>query len=122
VSAANAAARLTTGGPDGLVLTATVTRQGRERPESVGDVRLGTSACRSSSWHHGQDACRATPYADTVDMLRDLASTPRRELLTFEGGSRPIRTLRAPCCPRLLRPRRRGGGGDRALDDWRAGS
>jgi alpha-beta hydrolase superfamily lysophospholipase len=46
VSAANAAARLMTGGPDGLVLTSTVTRQGRERPESVGDVRLKDTGCR----------------------------------------------------------------------------
>ena len=39
--------------------------------------------------HHRQDACRATPYADTVVLMRDLAGAPRRELLTFEGGAPP---------------------------------
>ena len=89
VSAANAAARLTSGGPDGLVLTSTVTRQGRERPESIGDVRLKAIRVPTLVVHHDQDACRATPYADTVGLLRDLAAAPRRELLTFGGGAPP---------------------------------
>jgi hypothetical protein len=89
VSAANAAARLSTGGPDGLVLTSTVTRQGRERPESVGDVRLKDIRVSTLVVHHHQDACRSTPYADTVALLRDLAGAPRRELVTFDGGASP---------------------------------
>jgi pimeloyl-ACP methyl ester carboxylesterase len=94
VSAANAAARLHTGGPDGLVLTSTVTRQGRERPESVGDVRLEAIRVPTLVVHHRDDACRSTPYADTVGLLRDLAAAPRRELLTFVGGDSP---LSGPC-------------------------
>lgn len=97
VSAANAAARLTSGGPDGLVLTSTVTRQGRERPESVGDVRLKDIRVPTLVVHHQQDACRATPYADTVGLLRDLSAAPRRELLAFEGGAAP---QSGPCEPR----------------------
>ena len=89
VSAANAAARLSAGGPDGLVLTSTVTRQGRERPESVGDVRLKDIRVPTLVVHHRQDACRSTPYADTVALLRDLAGAPRRELVTFDGGATP---------------------------------
>jgi len=89
VSAANAAARLSAGGPDGLVLTSTVTRQGRERPESIGDVRLKDIHVPTLVVHHRQDACRATPYADTVALMRELAGAPRRELLTFEGGAAP---------------------------------
>jgi pimeloyl-ACP methyl ester carboxylesterase len=97
VSAANAAARLSAGGPDGLVLTSTVMRQGRERPESIGDVRLKDIRVPTLVVHHRQDACRATPYADTVALLRDLAGAPRRELLTFEGGASP---QSGPCEPR----------------------
>jgi pimeloyl-ACP methyl ester carboxylesterase len=89
VSAANAAARLSAGGPDGIVLTSTVTRQGRERPESIGEVRLKDIHVPTLVVHHRQDACRATPYSDTVGLLRDLAGAPRRELLTFEGGGTP---------------------------------
>jgi pimeloyl-ACP methyl ester carboxylesterase len=94
VSAANAAARLTTGGPDGLVLTSTVTRQGRERPDSVGDVRLGDVRVPTLVVHHRQDACRATPYADAPGLLRELARAPQRELLSFDGGDPP---RSAPC-------------------------
>jgi predicted alpha/beta-hydrolase family hydrolase len=97
VSAANAAGRLTTGGPDGLVLTSTVTRPGRERPESVGDVRLKDIRVPALVVHHRDDACRATPYRDTVALLGDLSATPRRELLTFEGGASP---RSGPCEPR----------------------
>lgn len=67
------------------------------RPESIGDVRLKDIRVPTLVMHHGQDACRATPYADTVGLLRDLASTPRRELLTFEGGLPP---QSGPCEPR----------------------
>jgi pimeloyl-ACP methyl ester carboxylesterase len=94
VSAASATARLTTGGPDGLVLTSTVTRQGRERPESVGDVRLKDVRVPTLVVHHRDDACRATPYADMPSLLRDLGQAPRRELLTVQGGDPP----RSPPC------------------------
>jgi pimeloyl-ACP methyl ester carboxylesterase len=89
VSAANAAARLTTGGPDGVVLSSSVTRPGRERSEKVGDVRLSDISVPTLVIHHRDDACRATPYADMAPLLRDLKSTPRRDLLTFEGGDPP---------------------------------
>jgi pimeloyl-ACP methyl ester carboxylesterase len=97
VSAASAAARLTAGGPDGLVLSSTVTRQGRERPESVGDVRLKDIRIPTLVVHHRDDKCRATPYADTAGLLRDLARAPRRELLSVDGGDPP---QSGPCEPR----------------------
>jgi predicted alpha/beta-hydrolase family hydrolase len=89
VSAANGAARLTAGGPDGLVLTSTVTRVGRERPESVGDVRLDEIRVPALVVHHKNDACKSTPYADTPFLLRDLKHAPKRELLAFDGGDSP---------------------------------
>jgi hypothetical protein len=76
------------------VLTSTVTRQGRERPESIGDVRMKDIRVPTLVVHHRQDACRATRYADTVALMRDLKGAPRRELLTFEGGGPP---QSAPC-------------------------
>jgi predicted alpha/beta-hydrolase family hydrolase len=88
VSAANGAARLSADGPDGLVLTSTVTRAGRERPESVGDVRLGDVRVPTLIVHHKNDACRSTPYADTPALLRDF-KVSRKELLAFDGGDPP---------------------------------
>jgi hypothetical protein len=90
VSAASATARLgTEGGPDGLVLSSTVTRQGRERPESVGEARVKDVRVPTLVVHHRDDTCRATPYADMPALLRDFAQAPRRELLTFQGGEPP---------------------------------
>ena len=89
VSAANVAARLTAGGPDGIVLTSTVTRVGRERIETVGDVRLAEIRVPTLVVHHKNDACKSTPYADSPSLLRDLKQAPKRELLAFNGGDSP---------------------------------
>ncbi len=89
VSAANAAARLREGGPDGLVLTSTVTRWNREEGESVSDVKLRDIRVPTLVVHHREDACFATPYADVPGLMRDLSNAPRRELLTFQGGDPP---------------------------------
>ena len=89
VSAANAAARLTSGGPDGLVLTSSVTRVGRQRNETVGDVHLDEIRVPTLVVHHKNDTCTATPYADTPSLMRDLKHAPKRELLAFDGGSAP---------------------------------
>lgn len=90
VSAASVAARLAGGGgPDGLVLTSSVTRPARDRGETVGDVRLKDIRVPTLVVHHRDDACRSTPYADTPGLLRDLAATPRHELLSFAGGDPP---------------------------------
>jgi predicted alpha/beta-hydrolase family hydrolase len=89
VSAASVAARLTAGGPDGIVLTSTVTRVGRERIETVGDVHLDEIRVPTLVVHHKNDACKATPYADTPSLVRDFKHAPKRELLAFDGGSAP---------------------------------
>src|SRR5262249_32747511 len=88
-SAASVAARLGSGGPDGVVLTSTVTRVGRERIETVGDVKLEEIRVPTLVVHHKNDACRSTPYADIPSLLRDLEHAPRHELLTFSGGDAP---------------------------------
>jgi dienelactone hydrolase len=89
VSAANAAARLRDGGPDGLVLTSTITRWNRGEGESIGDVKLAEVRIPTLVVHHREDACPFTPYADIPGLLRDLSKAPRRQLLTFEGGEPP---------------------------------
>ena len=40
------------------------------------------------------NACPFTPYSDIPGLLKDVAKTPRHELLTFEGGDPPES---APC-------------------------
>ena len=90
VSAASATARLRdAAGPEGVVLTSTITRWSRGERESVGDVRLGDIRVPALVIHHREDACQFTPYADIPAVLRELSNAPRRELLTFEGGDPP---------------------------------
>ena len=39
--------------------------------------------------HHKDDACRASPYSGASRVLKALAQAPKKELLTFQGGSPP---------------------------------
>jgi hypothetical protein len=95
LSAANAAARLSEGGPDGIVLTSSVTEVSKASYETtlhagLGDVRVPTLVV-----HHKDDACRASPYSGAEDILKALGlkalgRAPVKELMAFEGGSPPI--------------------------------
>lgn len=90
LSAANAAARLTEGGPDGVVLTSSVTETSKlsyetTRHAGLGDIRVPTLVV-----HHKDDACRASPYSGAEAIVRALRQAPAKELLAFEGGRPPI--------------------------------
>jgi len=72
-------------GPDGLVLTSTilVDHKGRAVPEMELDrLRIPTLVV-----HHKEDGCRACPYSDVPGLMNRLSSTPRKELLSIEGGA-----------------------------------
>lgn len=99
VSAANGAARLTTGAPDGLVLTSTVTRVGRQRIETVGDVRLDAVRVPTLIVHHKNDACR--PHPTLTRRLCSVTSSrcPGASCWRSTVGIRPSR-------PRARRARR----------------
>ena len=97
VSAANAAARLKKGGPDGLVLTSTVTRETREVTETVNNVRLKDIRVPTLVVHHKQDSCVVTPYELARALMKSLTQAPKKELLTFDGGDSQFQTLVSPC-------------------------
>lgn len=88
ISAANAAARLQgTGGPDGLVLTSSVTRKGGKRSqESLDDLNLGEISVPTYVVHHKQDGCRVTPVNGAEELLRSLSGAKAKELRLFTGG------------------------------------
>ncbi len=72
------------GGPDGIVLTATVLRDARSR--AVPEMALDRIRIPVLVAHHRQDSCRVCLYED-VPLLMDRLTTPqRKELLTFDGG------------------------------------
>lgn len=94
LSAANGAAQITEGGPDGIVLTSSVTGTSKVSYETVlhgglEDIRVPTLVV-----HHRDDTCQASPYSGTESIMKALKRAPVKELMTFEGGSPPISS---PC-------------------------
>lgn len=89
ISAASVAARLRTGGPDGLVLTSSLTRMSRGRGESVSDVKLTEVRVPTLVVHHREDTCEFTPWIDAKGLPGELTNAPRREFIDFSGGDPP---------------------------------
>jgi pimeloyl-ACP methyl ester carboxylesterase len=90
LSAANGAARLPEGGPDGIVLTSSATETSKlsyetTRHAGLGDIRVPTLVV-----HHKDDTCRASPYSGAEDIMKALKRAPVKELMVFEGGSPAI--------------------------------
>lgn len=85
-SAAYIATRLppADGGPDGIVLTSSVVRDTRTR--AVPEMELDRVRIPVLVAHHRQDSCRICLYADVPLLMERLTATPRKELLTFDGG------------------------------------
>jgi pimeloyl-ACP methyl ester carboxylesterase len=87
VSAANAAARLRDGGPDGLVLTSSVTRPSRNVTHSVLDVALDEIRVPTLIVHHRQDGCSVNRFDEARLLPRRLERAPRVEFLAVDGGT-----------------------------------
>lgn len=85
LSAVNGAARLKREGPDGIVLTATVTRQSKSGKPSVHDAALGDIAV-PVLLHHRDDGCSVTPWADQAALAKALTAAPLAEAIAVEGG------------------------------------
>jgi alpha-beta hydrolase superfamily lysophospholipase len=99
VSAASVAARLSVGGPDGVVLTSSVMGQSRQMAESLQDIALDRIRVPALVVHHRDDGCRASRYADTSWLMRQLSAAPKRERLTFTGGDAPQSDPCEPLAP-----------------------
>lgn len=72
------------GGPDGIVLTATVLRD--ERSRAVPEMALDRIRIPVLVAHHRLDSCKVCRYEDVPLLMERLTTPQRRELLTFEGG------------------------------------
>lgn len=89
LSAANAAARLGSEGPAGVILTATVTQASKRRPSSVYDVKLDAIRAPVLLVHHKRDECAVSPYAGLAALTKKLKRAAKVETLAFDGGDRP---------------------------------
>ncbi len=86
LSAANAAARLKSGGPDGIVLTSSVTLTTKRSGESVLSVDLDDIKVPLLVVNHLNDSCKASPPSDGQRILNKATNSPKKELITFSGG------------------------------------
>ena len=89
ISAANVAARLQQGGPDGLVLTASVTEAGGNNSGYVGDVDLEKITVPTLIAHHEEDDCVVTPFYGAERLLKQLPNVKQKKLIAFNGGKQP---------------------------------
>ena len=95
VSAGNVTARLKEGGPDGLVLTSSVTIS-RRMNESLEYVSLEEVTVPTLIVHHESDGCGSCPYRGAQALLKRLKRAPKKEFLSFKGGDPP---RSGPCEP-----------------------
>ena len=79
------------GGPDGVVLTASILADNATR--ALPKMPLEKIRVPVLVVHHTQDACRVCLFADMPSLMDKLAKTPQAELLTFSGGQ-----TRGPAC------------------------
>lgn len=87
ISAANAAARLHEPGPQGLVLTSTITRANPRG--SVYNTDLAAIRVPTLLVAHREDSCRVTPSVDVGVLARNLPHAPVVETRFFQGGDPP---------------------------------
>jgi len=72
------------GGPDGIVLTATILRDPRSR--AVPEMALEKLRIPVLVAHHRHDECRVCLFSDMPLLMNRLAHLQRKDLLVFEGG------------------------------------
>lgn len=90
ISVANVAARVQgASGPDGIVLTSSLTRGGVNNYDSLRDVDLSAIRVPVLIIHNRLDACRFTPFSDAEGLPAKLRNAPVKEFKAFTGGRSP---------------------------------
>ena len=71
------------GGPDGIVLTASIvnSRTGAVPRMDLDRIRIPVLVA-----HHRQDSCRVCRFEDVPLLMDKLTTPPRKELMVFDGG------------------------------------
>ncbi len=88
LSAATAAAMLGERGPDGVVLTASTTRQPVAAAHPVTLAMLDEITQPVLFVHHKDDGCMVTPYDAIPGVMAAMKKAKRVELITVDGGDR----------------------------------
>lgn len=86
LSAAASSTHLKDQGPDGLVLTSSVTKSFAAAAHRVTLAPLGEVKVPVLLVHHKRDGCMVTPYDAMPALMSALSAAPKVELITVEGG------------------------------------
>lgn len=87
ISVANVAARLHgKAGPDGIVLTSSLTRGGVHNYDSLRDIDLGAITVPTLIVHNKKDECRFTPFSDAQALSAQLTAVKVKAFRAFDGG------------------------------------
>lgn len=87
ISAANIAERVQgESGPDGIILTSSVTRKSKKNLDSLDDVDLSSITVPTYVVHHKKDGCMVTPYDEAEALINALSSVKVKEFKGFSGG------------------------------------
>ena len=89
ISAANAGARLKTGGPDGLVLTSSMTAATKHNVSVAVAVDVGAITIPTLFVHNKEDGCVAATFGGVASLMDKFKGSPRKELIAVSGGSPP---------------------------------
>jgi pimeloyl-ACP methyl ester carboxylesterase len=85
-SAANAAIRLRTGGPDGIVLISSENGKPDHRSGYLDALRVDEITVPTLVVHHEDDACDYTLFRNVPRLMRRLNPAIRSEVISFTGG------------------------------------
>jgi len=89
ISAANAGARLKSGGPDGLVLTSSMTTATRHNVTVNNAVDVDAITIPTLFVHNKEDGCVAASFGGVAPLMEQFKRAPRKELIAVSGGSPP---------------------------------
>jgi hypothetical protein len=89
ISVANAGARLRSGGPDGLVLTSSMTAPTRHSQPVNVVVDVGAITLPTLFVHNKEDNCVAATFGGAAPLMEQFKRAPRKELIAVSGGSSP---------------------------------
>ncbi len=89
ISAANAAARLKSGGADGLVLTSSMTAQTRRVAPINAGVDVAAVTLPTLFVHNKEDACPACAFSAVPALMDRFTNARKKALIAVSGGSPP---------------------------------
>jgi len=87
LSVASVAAKISSEqGPDGIILSASVTRPSNAGADSLQDVELEKIMVPTLLVHHEQDECYVTPFEDIPELFNDFKQVKSKQIKSYRGG------------------------------------